>query len=184
MARAGGKLGAAQQKPVGHTGGGCGFDVGAAVAHKHGCGEIKTVFLCRLKQHARFGLAAFAITTVVANAVLGVERRKVNGVQASGLLRKRVAHGLHESVELRLGVEAAADACLVGNDDDGHAKRVGGADQIGGTRDEADVFELMKIAGFFVDDAVAVEKERGPQGIGHTAMVAAGAVRRIAPLDP
>ena len=64
--------------------------------------------------------------------------------------------------------ETAADARLVGDDDDGNTAGVGPGDDVRNAVGEADVLDLVEMARFLDDDAVTIEEETGPHGTAMT----------------
>ena len=120
------------------------------------------------EHHAGAGFAVLVLALVLADAVLGVVGAVVDGVEVDALEGEFGAHPGHEGVEGLLGVEAACDARLVGDDDQLVAEGLGGEAEREDAFDPAHVFRAVEIADLVVDDAVAVEEEgSGCWGGGH-----------------
>ena len=61
-------------------------------------------------------------------------------------------------------INAARDAALVGDDDDGEAGPAEQPDRVGGVRVDAQLGQVGEVADILVDGAVAVEEDRRPSG--------------------
>lgn len=157
--RARGGFGAGEEEGLAKVGSVGGGYVGAAVADHNGAREVEGVVAGGAEQHAGGGLAVFVVALEFADAVLGVVRAVVDGVEGGSFAGELGAHPGHEVLELLRGVEAAGDAGLVGDDDQAVAEGLGGAAKGEDAVDEADLGREMEVAYFVVDYAVAVEEK-------------------------
>src|SRR5690242_6744019 len=86
----------------------------------------------------------------------------VNAGDVDAMTGEFAAHPSHELGEIRLAVEATADAGLVGDDDDRELAPDKGLRQRKDAFDEAAILDTMEIPAILVDDALAIEEEGAP----------------------
>jgi hypothetical protein len=156
VAGAGSRFGAGDEEGLAEIGGVGGGYVGAAVAYEEGLGEVEGEVGGGAEEHAGGGFAVFAFALIFADAVDGVVRAEVDGVEGDLLFEEFGADVVHDEVELGFGVEAAGYAGLVGDDDEFVGEGLGEAAEGEDAFDEEDFGGVVEVADFLVDYAVAV----------------------------
>ena len=96
--------------------------------------------------------------------LVGRLRHNAHAVEDRAREREEFVHALVAAVNVVEGIQAAADAGLVGDDEDPPAHVVEAADHGLRAIDPLEILAAEDIAVIDVDDAVAVEKEGGARG--------------------
>src|SRR5262249_54330225 len=125
--------------------------IGLLIANAPGTGKIETKIAFSLQQHARIGLPPGMVAAIGAEPCRRVIGAMVDAVDDNPAARELAAHPAHQPRILRLAIEAAADARLVGGDDDGKAAPGKGFGQLEDAGHEAAFLDAMEIARILVD---------------------------------
>ena len=133
--------------------------VGAAISYHDAVGEGEAELSCAAAEHAGAGFSVLVLAFVGAYTVLGVVGAVVDRVQLDAFGAERLAHPVHEGLEVGLGVETSGDSSLVGHNDqavaEGDRRSAEGED----SRDKTDLFGAVEIADLFVDNSITIKKE-------------------------
>src|SRR5882724_8445490 len=89
----------------------------------------------------------------------GVISAEVDGVEGRLLCVKIGTHVVHQAMEVILGIVAAANTGLIGNDDNAKAECPRCGDKWNNAIDITDVSGAGEIADLVVNDAIAVKEE-------------------------
>jgi hypothetical protein len=153
-----GWFGAAEKEGLTEAGGVGGGYVRAAVTDEKRLRQVQIEVTGGAENHAGRWFAVFVLALVFTDGlrvIRAVVSRGERGVAGGEL----AVYPSGEDVEVRLGVDAATDACLVGDHNEFVAE-VGGAVAEGeDAGNPADVFDAVEVVGLLVDDAVTVEEE-------------------------
>ena len=128
--------------------------VAIAIADDERAAQVQTVFACGLPQQAWFRLAAFA-------RVFGFVRAIVHRIEARTGGGEFVSHSIVHGLNEELREVAAGDAGLIRDDDDGKITVVEAANGGSGEREDAKTAEVVEVADFVGDGAVAIEEDSG-----------------------
>src|SRR5712692_12016323 len=139
-----------------------GGDVAVAVADRPGTRQIERQIGGGLQDHAGAGLAPGVLTAVGADPRGGMVGAVIGCGDRHALPRELAAHPIHERGVVGLAIKTAADARLVGGDDDRKAARREGLGQRENALDEAALVSAVDIAGVLVDHPVAIEDQAAP----------------------
>ena len=138
-----------------------GLHVGPFVADRERARQIEVEILCRGAQHTGAGLAAVAVLPVALDLRGGMVRTVVEAVDAAAARVHPFVDDLVRAVNELLLIHAAADARLVGDDDDGEAGAVQQADGVDGEGEEDEPLEPIEVSRLFEHRAIAIEED-GP----------------------
>jgi hypothetical protein len=146
----------AQPNPGSRTG----FHVADFIPQHHAAGQIEPEFRCGLQEHSRLGLAPEMIATVLADAMQRVMRAVIDAADCRAFRFKAIAHPSRQ-VSVGFFVEmAAANAGLVGDDNDRPPQLIGPeTSQLKDSRNEFELFWPMDVSAVHIDDAVPVEEK-------------------------
>ena len=64
--------------------------------------------------------------------------------------------------EVRPAEQPSSDAGLIGHNDDGYGRAIGGGDDFRGARDHTDIGGPVQMPDLFDDDAIPIEEQSGP----------------------
>jgi len=133
--------------------------VGAAVSYHDAVGEGEAELACAAAEHAGAGFSVLVLAFVGAYTVLGVIGAVIDRVQLDAFGAERLAHPVHEGLEVCLGVEASGDSSLVGHDHQAVAEGDCRPAEREDARDEADLFGAVKVADLFIYDSITIKEE-------------------------
>lgn len=148
-----------------------GLDIDGFVADEPGAGEVEVECGGGVEDHAGVRFAE-GVVGGEGSGALGVMGTGPDAVEeGSVVLELAFDVGLDE-VEVLPGVIASGDTGLIGDDDGGDMALVEAADGMGGVRDEDGVLDGVEVAGFFDEDAIAIEEDGGGgSGVGFVVAV-------------
>jgi len=141
-----------------------GLDIALAVADDKTADVAHRPMLHQVMDHAGRRFAPVMIFEIARDRSVRMMRTISDVVDHSALGGELGAHPVVQCVELDLGEKAARDAGLVGEEENEIAGIVEPSDRLCRIRHPADPLPCAHIAVVMVDDAVAVEKRRRPQG--------------------
>src|ERR1700688_2227386 len=116
--------------------------------------QVDAMFCGGLIQHARAGLSARA-------SIARGMRAIIDAVQVCSGVRELLGHQLVDGMHQRFGIVSATDSGLIGNDKDEKATLVKFADGSRRKRKHTKTRNVIKVADFFGNGAVAIEKNGG-----------------------
>ena len=94
-----------------------GIDVGILVTHQHRARQVEVEVALCLENHARIRLAVGRFAPICADTFCRMIRAVIDATDANAMRSEFAEHPLGQRLEVLLGVIAAADAGLVGDDD-------------------------------------------------------------------
>ena len=141
------------------------FHVAVAIADHERTLQVDAKFPRGAMQHAGARLAAIAGARFIVRTI-------INRIEVRAGLGQFPFHPLVDIVQQRLRKIAAGHAGLIGDHDHGDTRLIETADGLGRKRKHTKSVEMIQVADFFGDCAVAIEEYGGPEG---------GGVRQKAP---
>jgi len=145
------------------AGGTARLQVGGTIADAPALREVETEIGSGLQQHPRSRFAPGILATVSADAMARVIGAVVDGIDGDPMVRERIVHPAHQSLERIEAVEAAADPRLVGDDRKRKSASGEGPRHLENPIDEAAILYAMQVADLFIDDAIAIKQQTGPK---------------------
>jgi hypothetical protein len=138
-----------------------GFDVAHFIAQNRAASEVEPQVRRGLQEHPRLGFAPRMIATVFADAVQRVIRAVIDTPDRRAFCFKAIAHPSRQ-VRVAVFVEiAAADAGLVGDDNNRPPQLIGPeTSQFENSGNELALVRPMDVTAVHIDDAITVEKKR------------------------
>src|SRR5216683_1587655 len=133
--------------------------IGAAVAYHHALGQRDAKLPGSAAQHSSPGLPVLVLASVLAHAVLGMERAVVHGIELHAFGKQLGPYELHEGLEVRLRIVATGDPRLVRHHNEPVAERRRSPAQREDAIHKTDLLGPMQIPDLNVDYAVAIQKE-------------------------
>jgi hypothetical protein len=130
------------------------FDVKVAIANHKGTAQVQGMLASRAFEHSEFRLSAIAAVGWSVRAIVNAFDTRTGGCKPLG-------HELVDSVHKRLGKIAAADAGLIGDDDNGQPGFIEAAN---GSRDKwkhTKSAQMIQVTNFFGDGTVAIDEDGG-----------------------
>ncbi len=141
-----------------------GLQIAGLVAERHRCGHVDRMLARSAQEHAGIRLAVLGLGAVFADAVFRVRGAVIDVEYRHALGLEACAHPGCKGLELFLGELSAADAGLVGDDDDVEAAHDRVPAQVEDARHELEPLGRVDVTVIDVDHAVAVEED-GPDAI-------------------
>ena len=135
------------------------FHIAVAIADHEGAAQIESVFPRGALQQTRFGLSAVAgVLTLVWAIVHRIEACAGGGK----FLCHPIVHGLNQG----FGKVSASNTRLIGDDDDWQVALIEGTNGRSRKWKDAKAAEMVEVADFIGDGAVAIEEDSGAEGTG------------------
>ena len=143
-------------------GGGGGGEIAVLVADQKARRDVHRPEAQEVEDQSRGGLAPVARPAIGGDDPFRVERAIADIVDVSAYRGKLSGEVSMHATNFRLAVQPARDAGLIGHEEDKQPGIVEHLDRRAGTLDPAKPLDRADVAVVVVDDAVAVEKRRGP----------------------
>lgn len=135
------------------------LDITRAIAHDKRLPQVNRMILRCSLEHADF---RFAALTAVCGTVRAIIYALEPGAFRSELLRHELVNRMYKG----LGKISAANTGLIGYDENREFRIIQAADSFRCARQQSEPADVIQIADFFGDSAVAVEENGGPQRAG------------------